>query len=71
LFKEVVPVADASLAAALKVGDFLLQHQGQITIAGDNIQVKDAKTLSELNGLLANRNSHAQGIMEAAYGTTN
>jgi len=48
-----------------------LQHQGQITIAGDNIQVKDAKTLSELNGLLANRNSHAQGIMETAYGTTN
>jgi hypothetical protein len=75
---DMMPVVSSNLADALKVSDYLAEHKTQIVFSGDNVQVKDARTQTELNKLLLQLNSHGQSIMEAqrkfmsaAYGNAN
>jgi hypothetical protein len=61
-FRNNMPSVTASLNDAVKVSDYLDQHKSEIIISGSNVQVKDAKTASELNGLLLALNSHANEL---------
>jgi hypothetical protein len=62
---EMMPVATASLADALKVSDYLMEHKTEIIFSGDNVQVKDENTKNELNKLLLQLNSHSQSMDKA------
>jgi hypothetical protein len=74
-FRDSMPFVTSSLNDAIKVSDYLDQHKNEIVITGSNVQVKDAKIGSELNGLLLALNSHANSLSaaqrafsKAAYG---
>jgi hypothetical protein len=76
--EDMMPVVTSSLADVLKVSDYLTEHNTQIAFSGNNVQVKDAKTQTELNMLLSQLNGHSQDMMEAqrkfmsaAYGSAN
>lgn len=52
-FKEVFPLTDASLAAALDLADFIAQHRSAVQVQGATVQVADPALLRDFNARLA------------------
>ena len=50
-FREVFPAIDATLAQTLKIAGFLDANAAKVKISGATVQVSDAATLAEFNGM--------------------
>lgn len=64
-FLEVLPQINGTLASSLKVADYVNAHKAQIDVSGPAPKVQDPTILKELNGLLQDLATQAQGAQQA------
>lgn len=64
-FKEVFPLTDASLAAALDLADFIAQHRSAVQVQGATVQVADPALLRDFNARLATMQAAGSSVQAA------
>ncbi len=64
-FQTALPVADDAVAAAVDLGDFLVQHHDKIILQGAQVQVSDPALQRDLSARLSALNAKGQAAQSA------